>query len=163
MSWSPGELLQSKGRGAPRTCHPITRPARGTCLVLPNACWVVQNSGLSSRTIKKRNTRWLLENHSQGGSWKGPWMLKVFSGSLWYCLQKWGLGKQERRRCAAPELASHLPQETEQAVLLSQAKSPGDLAVLSSVLRFGNLLTVLQHYCKECEQHSDFHNHFPQD
>lgn len=111
---------RTRARGAPHACHPTTQPARGICLVLPNACWVVQNSeGLSSRTIDKRNTGWLSDSHSEE-DWKGPQMLKGFSESLFHSLWKWGLGKQKQRgECAAPELASHLPRNKQAVPFLS--------------------------------------------
>ena len=127
---------RTRARGAPHACHPITRPARGICLVLPNACWVVQNSGgLSSRTIDKRNTGWLSDNHSEE-DWKGPRMLKGFSESLCLSLSvEVGFGEAETEgRVCSPRTGFPSPQEQAGCPFSLKQKSPGDLAVLSSVL-----------------------------
>lgn len=156
--WSPRVSSCRARVGVPLvTCHPITRPARGTCLVLPNACWVVQNSGgLSSRT-KKRNTRWLLEKLFWGGL-KGPWMLKVFRKSLVLSAEV-GFGEEEwRGECASLRTASYLPRSEQGCTFLKQ-KSPGWSCCLVLCVRFGNLpdfLTTLQ----RCVLPPDFHNHF---
>ena len=126
---------RTRARGAPRACHPITRPARGTCLVLPNACWAVQNSGgLSSRTIEDRNTEWLLENHSEGGLERPPNAERLQWKSLVLSVEVGFWEAETEGRVCNPRTDFPFPQEQTGCPFSLRRKFPGDLAVLSSVL-----------------------------